>query len=456
MIGDEVTVAGYAGSPNDVIWELFNGGTSTKIGQSDFHLSCSDVDMNGPEDCGKREGDAKAYSGFVNDWIFEGMAGNGLALDCTPPTDGSNCVSPPAEVCEISMPPPPHCTTKVRSLGLRYLAGSCGNSSNQQGSSASCSGSNPGTGAVSITVTGDGVSASPNSGIFQDDTTILTKGGSDLGKDTQFSVTGAGGTQSLKIRTDCSKPLNLGDRFGAFEVVSIERKDQGLVQLGGTIEYAYMITNNGPVAVTGVSVIDDVLGEAPGSPITTIQPNETVTLQTQAFVSQTTINKVTVTGTNGGTQCQAMDAAMVIVNRLCAIMSPFTSSDPRTSVVFNESEVLRTFRPVKNNWNLDGGDPVPQQCSTSTNISCTVNADCPTGQSCVVPTNEGYGGRGALERRRPHRLGADAGGAFLSARVHGPRWRSEQDGRRLWRELCGRDDPMTPAAALSVQLHRRL
>src|SRR5439155_1379076 len=30
----------------------------------------------------------------------------------------------------------------------------------------------------------------------------------------------------------------------------------------------------------------------------------------------------------------------------CAIMYPFASSDPRTSVVFNESEVLRTFSPT--------------------------------------------------------------------------------------------------------------
>jgi hypothetical protein len=82
--GDEVTVTGFAGSPNDVVWELFRAGTNTSIGKSTFHLSCSDVDMNGSEDCGKREGDGKGLSGFINDWLFEGMAGNGKALDCTP------------------------------------------------------------------------------------------------------------------------------------------------------------------------------------------------------------------------------------------------------------------------------------------------------------------------------------------------------------------------------------
>ena len=40
--------------------------------------------MDGSEDCGKREGNGKGLTGFINDWIFEGMGGNGLILDCTP------------------------------------------------------------------------------------------------------------------------------------------------------------------------------------------------------------------------------------------------------------------------------------------------------------------------------------------------------------------------------------
>ena len=41
-VGDEVTVSGFAGSPND------------------------------------------DKSGFINQWLFEGMAGNGSAIDCIP------------------------------------------------------------------------------------------------------------------------------------------------------------------------------------------------------------------------------------------------------------------------------------------------------------------------------------------------------------------------------------
>ena len=84
--GGEITVSGYAAAdaPNDVFWELFDASSGAKLGESTFHRSCSDDDMDGPEDCGKAEGDGKGKSGFINDWLFEGMAGNGLSLDCTP------------------------------------------------------------------------------------------------------------------------------------------------------------------------------------------------------------------------------------------------------------------------------------------------------------------------------------------------------------------------------------
>ena len=81
-VGQAVTIAGFAGAPNDIIWEIYAAGTNTLLGKSTFHLSCSDENMNGPEDCGKVAGDGKARTGFVNQWQFDGMAGNGRRLDC--------------------------------------------------------------------------------------------------------------------------------------------------------------------------------------------------------------------------------------------------------------------------------------------------------------------------------------------------------------------------------------
>jgi hypothetical protein len=125
-VGKEVTVSGYAGSPNDVIWEIFDATTGLKIGNSTFHLSCSDVDMNGLEDCGKTEGDGKGLTGYINNWIFEGMAGNGQVLDCTPQP------AEPTNECVTQLGPVPDCTTagKPTSLTFRYTGGGCAASSN--------------------------------------------------------------------------------------------------------------------------------------------------------------------------------------------------------------------------------------------------------------------------------------------------------------------------------------
>src|SRR5439155_17249789 len=60
------------------------------------------------------------------------------------------------------------------------------------------------------------------------------------------------------------------------------------------------------------------------------------------FVAAPTLNTVTVTG-NGGA-CEASAKAAVVAP--CVLGYPFTSQNPRTSVVFNESEVLRAFKPA--------------------------------------------------------------------------------------------------------------
>jgi hypothetical protein len=45
--GGEITFDGFAGSPNDVYWEIFDS-NGVKIGESTFHLSCSDDYLAGP------------------------------------------------------------------------------------------------------------------------------------------------------------------------------------------------------------------------------------------------------------------------------------------------------------------------------------------------------------------------------------------------------------------------
>ncbi len=96
--GDEVTFSGLAGSPNDIYWEIYEGdtlalggGDAVLLGVSKFHLSCSDPEMNGPEDCGKAQGDGKDNDpSWINDWTLEGIVGSTSSLDCSWPSDANS------------------------------------------------------------------------------------------------------------------------------------------------------------------------------------------------------------------------------------------------------------------------------------------------------------------------------------------------------------------------------
>ena len=81
--GTAVKATGYAGSPNDVYWELFDSTSGDKLGESAFHMSCSDDDMDGSEDCGMNEGNNKANdSGLINDWLLAGMTDSLNSFEC--------------------------------------------------------------------------------------------------------------------------------------------------------------------------------------------------------------------------------------------------------------------------------------------------------------------------------------------------------------------------------------
>jgi hypothetical protein len=66
--------------------ELFISGAVN--GTSKVHVSCSDDDMNGSEDCGKAAGDAKGEDGLVNLWLFDGMIGEQGSFACNLPNSG--------------------------------------------------------------------------------------------------------------------------------------------------------------------------------------------------------------------------------------------------------------------------------------------------------------------------------------------------------------------------------
>ncbi len=85
--GQLITLAGLEGTGNDLIWEIYEAGTDVKLGESNFHLSCSDYDMDGAEDCGAAAGDGKyddkcTGGSCINDWLFAGLIDKHNEIQC--------------------------------------------------------------------------------------------------------------------------------------------------------------------------------------------------------------------------------------------------------------------------------------------------------------------------------------------------------------------------------------
>ncbi len=340
--GKEVTVSGYAGSPNDVIWEIFNATTGSKIGNSTFHLSCSDVDMNGPEDCGATEGDGKGLTGYINSWIFEGMAGNGQVLDCTPVPTG------PTNECVTQLGPMPDCTTagKPTSLTFRYTGGGCAESKNTQA---------PDKAVCTATPTGDivdgliTVRAAGNSSLTSDvygvsPTTVdegfeftITFGGSTFKADSYVEIKDNNGVKELnRIHTSCSQPLKVGDVFGSLELVAFNGQTAG-----NEVIYTYTLTNNGD-ALTNVTISDVPLGEIIDPP-TTLASGETKTYKAIAELTGSVTNIATATGYLHDNQvCSAIASATVTVE---VPQVPFVCSEAKPinsiSMVWNGTQNIK-------------------------------------------------------------------------------------------------------------------
>jgi hypothetical protein len=318
--GQKVTVSGYTGTPNDVQWEIFDAGTGTKIGTSDFHLSCSDVDMNGPEDCGKAEGDAKGLTGFINTWIFAGMSGaNGITIDC-----GSG--SSPNGNCVLTPGPAPDCTSAGHptTLVFQYTAGGCAASNNQQplGTKFECTdtGFNSGLavlvgqndpngslhGSNSYTITNDatGLPAS-SSPVAPGGTFTVTFGGKNLNAQSYFSLTnqGGGGVEYVDIHTSCSQPLVVGNVFGSMTLIGFNGQTGG-----NSITYHYEVTNTGNATLNNVFLTDNKLGAIAGP--FSLTAGQTKTFDIPTTVMQTTTNIAT--ATVQGTSCSASSAPVTV------------------------------------------------------------------------------------------------------------------------------------------------
>ena len=85
--GNQITFMVDRGVANDYpIYLSYSDGT---FGESQFHLSCSDDEMDGSDDCGKAQGNNKGDEpDLVNDWLLDGMTGETGSFACGLPNTG--------------------------------------------------------------------------------------------------------------------------------------------------------------------------------------------------------------------------------------------------------------------------------------------------------------------------------------------------------------------------------
>ena len=338
--GDEVRVSGFAGSPNDVYWEIFNAGTNTKIGESKFHLSCSDDDMDGPEDCGAVLGNGKDNaSGFVNAWLLELLSGNGATLDCTadiPAGTGGY------EFCEFDAGPIPSCeaTGKPENLTWKYTGGGCAASDNDQGSDATCSGSI--NGAASVVITDD------KGNIFAINPGEEFTTSRDASQ--EFMLANGGGTEVIQMHASCSQPIQAGDVYGSLTLVALD----GLMA-GRGVDYYYEVANSG-TDLNDVTLIDNLLGQV-GGPIS-LASGESAIFQASALLMETTTNIVDVSGVAGNEICTATDSTTVnvIPCTVEAESSIIFDGDKLKWNITNTSAFALDISRISISWPFENGD----------------------------------------------------------------------------------------------------
>lgn len=236
---------------------------------------------------------------------------------------------PPSEDCvtSIDIEPAPHCEGKIKTLTLRYLGGDCTNTMMSASHGFDCFDPGAATTAPVRVIVSDGASAPPGSTAYVDVQPIeigdlIEIDASDAGHSHFTSTTGfwikkASDNSLIQdgyFRTDCDKPLNLGDRIGALEVFALETTQGGSVALGRDVEYTYEVTNPNGAEATDVLVDDDVLGIIASGE--TIAAGDTETYVETALIEEETTNTVTVTGEVNGVQCNAATAmATITVNQ---------------------------------------------------------------------------------------------------------------------------------------------
>ncbi|MEM9176338.1 MAG: hypothetical protein AAGC67_14010 [Myxococcota bacterium] len=304
QVGDVITVdanaAGYSTLGQKVRVKIRQG--DTKIEFDRFVTNCKE-----PLGPGNQFGSVKITS-------LTSTHGGTVTL---PDDDPEECST------EIDVAPAPHCVGKVTSLKVRYTAEDCSATITDQAShgwlcfDAAAATSDP----VRIIV-----DASPNpgggprlldvTGVVAGDVLTIDAAAGGLGQlpaTTGWWIKNANTGELIQdgyMRTDCVKPLNLGDQIGALQVFGVNSTQGGSNALGNDVEYTYVVTNPNADPATNVSLDDDQLGNIASG--LTLAGGESQTFVSTALIEQTTTNIATVTGEVNGQMCNPATAEATI------------------------------------------------------------------------------------------------------------------------------------------------
>jgi len=269
-----------------------------------FHTSCSK-----PLNVGDQFGAFSIYS-------METTKG-GTVVDEPPVEEEPVCIT------ELPYMEGPHCDGKVTLLNLRYTGAGCEGSDNTQDpSKVTCTGGAASASPVRIVVTDKDENyqyldtGAANVGLGDIVDVLASDGGrTEFKAETLVKIYNAAGDliETVLFHTSCSQPLNLGDKFASIEIYGMANNQGAIASQELPVVYTYTVTNNSAgYPLSDVSVIDDVYGEVPGSPIASLAAGESVTLTLTAPASAAVTNTVSIVGyVNGILQCQATASASI-------------------------------------------------------------------------------------------------------------------------------------------------
>lgn len=171
------------------------------------------------------------------------------AADCD---DNNACTIDECSTLDYSVPPP-NCTGKLTAISFRYTAEGCTGTTNTQGGRMTCVGGADGDGPVRILIRDKNYATivyGDTAGVAIGETaagSAAAAGLREFKSESRVQIMDGDGAvlEDIIFHSSCSKPLDLGDRFGSLEVVSVTTTEGGEQSLSGICRYTAASCDDG-------------------------------------------------------------------------------------------------------------------------------------------------------------------------------------------------------------------